>query len=115
MSKRSRRKENTARSQVLQAREARERQRQRKYWTVAAVFGAVLAVILIAALVDRFVIQPGQPVAVVDGHAVSTAYFQKYVRLLRAEALNRYQTAQQQLQQIGDDPTMAQFKSIIQQ
>ncbi|MBI5879509.1 MAG: peptidylprolyl isomerase [Chloroflexi bacterium] len=115
MTKKSRRKEHAARTLVVEAREARERARQRKYWTAAAIIGAVLGLILIAAVIDRVLVQPGQPVAMVDGRPISTDYFQKYVRLLRAEAQNRYLTAQQQLQQFGDDPTMAQFKSIIQQ
>lgn len=115
MSKKSRRRESVGRSRVLEARAARERQRQRKYWLAAAAVGAVLLLILAAGWFDLNVIQPAAPIAVVDGQSVRTDTFQKLARYVRASAYGRLQQLQQQKQQFGDDPTFAQFKQLIDQ
>lgn len=115
MSKKSRRKENLGRSRVLEARAARERERQRKYWLAAGGIGLILLVIIAVGLFDLWVVQPASPVAVVEGQTIRTDTYQKYVRYVRASSLSRIQQLQQQRTQFGDDPAFAQFRSIIDQ
>ncbi len=113
MSKKTRRRENAARSRAIELRQARERQRQRKYWLAAGAVGVVLLLIVGAGLVDAYVIQPASPVAVVDGQSIRTDMYQKYVRFIRAQGLARYQQLSQQRAQFGNDPSMAQFVQLI--
>ncbi|MBI1800637.1 MAG: peptidylprolyl isomerase [Chloroflexi bacterium] len=115
MPKKSRRKDNVARTRVLEAREARERKRQRKYWIGAGLVGFSLLLILAAGLVDTQIVQPASPVAVVDGETIRTDSYQKYVRFIRSQAQARLNQLSQQRQQFGDDPALAQFKQLIDQ
>ena len=96
MSKKSRRKDNLGRSRVLEARAARERERQRKYWLAAGGVGLVLLIIIAVGLFDRWVVQPASPVAVVEGQTIRTDIYQKYVRYVRASSLSRIQQLTQQ-------------------
>src|SRR5438309_11125336 len=109
MSKKSRRRENVGRSRIIEARQARERARQRKYWLAAGGVLLVLLVILSAGLVQAFVLEPASPIAVVAGQSVRTDTFQKMERYVRGTALSRYQQLQQQRAQFANDPSMAQF------
>jgi parvulin-like peptidyl-prolyl isomerase len=115
MSKKSRRKENVGRSRVIEARAARERQRQRKYWLAASGVVFVLLVILGIGLFNQLVREPASPIAVVDGQEIRTDSYQKYVRYVRGTATARYQQLVQQRQQFADDPSMAQFLQLIDQ
>ena len=115
MSKKSRRREHAARSRVIELRQARERQRQRKYWLAGGLIGLVLLAIIGAGLVDAYIIQPASPVAVVEGQTIRTDLYQKYVRFIRSQAQARYQQLVQQRSQFGEDPSMAQFIKLIDQ
>lgn len=115
MSKKSRRKENLGRSRVIEARQTRERQRQRKYWLAAGGVLLVLMVILGAGLVQAFVLEPASPIAVVDGQSIRTDTYQKMVRYVRGTAVSRYQQLVQQRQQFAGDPSMTQFLQLIDQ
>ncbi|TMC52923.1 MAG: hypothetical protein E6J26_08960, partial [Chloroflexi bacterium] len=105
MSKKSRRREQAARSRVIELRQARERQRQRKYWLAGGLVGLVLLAIIGAGLVDAYIIQPASPVAVVEGQTIRTDLYQKYVRFIRSQAQARYQQLVQQRSQFGEDPS----------
>jgi peptidyl-prolyl cis-trans isomerase D len=115
MSKKSRRKENPGRSRVIEARRARERERQRKYWLAAGGVLLVLLLILGAGLVQALVLEPASPIALVDGQSIRTDTYQKMVKYVRGTALARYQQLLQQRQQFANDPSMAQFLQLIDQ
>lgn len=115
MSKKSRRRESVARTRIMEARERRARERQRKYWIAAGAVGLVLLLILGAGLVDAWVIQPASPIALVNGKTIRTDTYQKYVRYIRASAIARYNQLVQQRAQFGNDPALAQFKQLIDQ
>jgi parvulin-like peptidyl-prolyl isomerase len=99
----------------MEAREARESARQRKYWLVAGGVLLVLLVILGAGLFNMFVLEPASPIALVDGQTIRTDTYQKYVRYVRGTALARYQQLLTQRQQFSSDPSMAQFLQLIDQ
>ncbi len=115
MAKKSRRKENVGRARIIEARRARERKRQQRYWTAAGIVGLVLLLIFGVGLYDTWVRQPSEPIAVVDGQSIRTDTYQKYVRFIRGQARSRLQQLLAQQQQFGDDPSFAQFKQLIEQ
>ena len=115
MSKKSRRRENVGRSRIIEARQAREHERQRKYWIAAGGVLLVLLLILGAGLVKAFVLEPASAIAVVEGQSIRTDTFQKMERYVRGTAVSRYQQLLQQRQQFANDPSMAQFLQLIDQ
>jgi hypothetical protein len=91
------------------ARLERER-RQRRYIIIASVTVVVLAVGLIGyGILDRQVLQPLQPVAVVDGTKITTRYWQAQVRYSRQSIINQYVQTEQLAQAFGSDPSTAQY------
>jgi hypothetical protein len=115
MSKKSQRKPHSVRQRMLEARRQRDREQQRKYWLAAGAVVGILLLILAAGIIDTQFIRPAQAIAEVDGEKVRTDTYQKYVRFIRGQAMARAQQLQQQKQQFGDDPSLAQFRALIDQ
>jgi parvulin-like peptidyl-prolyl isomerase len=115
MSKKSQRKSNTVRERMLEARRHRDRAQQRKYWLAGGMVAGILLLIFVVGIVDTQFIRPAQAIADVDGEKVRTDTYQKYVKFLRGQAVARAQQLQQQKQQFGDDPSLAQFRTLIDQ
>jgi hypothetical protein len=82
------------------------------------LIGAVGVVVLIVLgliaypLVVREFVEPGQPVAVVNGVELTTREFQKQVRYARIQLINQYWSLAQLAQFFGNDP---QFTSQVNQ
>lgn len=91
-----------------------ERERRLRRMLIGGV-SAILAIVvgLIAyPIVDRRLIQPGQPVAIVNGVEISTREFQKQVRYSRLRLIDQYWNLQQYATYLGQDP---QFQSQVSQ
>ncbi len=91
-----------------------ERERVQRRWIIAGT----LVVLLIAAGLIIFgwlqgaVIQPRQPVAVVNGEEITTAQFQSRVRLARLGLISQAQNAESLLSMFGGDESIS---NMIQQ
>jgi parvulin-like peptidyl-prolyl isomerase len=89
-----------------------ERERIQGRW----VLGGTLLTLLVAlgltayGLITVRVLQPRQPVAVVEGEEISTRQFQGRVSLIQLDLISRYQQTQQMRELFGSDP---EFQSFI--
>jgi parvulin-like peptidyl-prolyl isomerase len=92
------------------ARAERERRLQRWLIGVVAVLLAITAGLIAYPIVLRQFVQPGQPVAVVNGVEISTNAFQKRARYARGQLINQYWNLAQLSQYFGGD---AQFQSQL--
>jgi parvulin-like peptidyl-prolyl isomerase len=92
-----------------------ERERKLRQWLIgsAAVIFAVVAALIAYPLIDRGLVQPGQPVAIVNGVEISTREFQKRVRYTRAQMISQYWNMQTFAQYFQGDPQFqAQLTSV---
>jgi parvulin-like peptidyl-prolyl isomerase len=72
-----------SRKEVLIARRNREQNRQ--VYLVVGIVAAFLALILLAGIVNEYVVKPGQPAAVVNGETITIRDWQARVRYQRAQ------------------------------
>ncbi len=72
------------------ARQRRERKQRRQILVGVSIVSAIVVVILLAALVNELIIEPGQPVATVDGIDIPTDDFQQRVSLERSSIIDQY-------------------------
>ena len=83
---------------------------QRRYTLIGTGVVAALVVGIIGfGLLDQAVLQPRQPVAVVNGEVISLAEFQKAVRFQRYQLIARYSQIAETMQLFGSDPQTSQF------
>lgn len=85
-----------------------ERERIQTRWIVAGtVVTAILVVgVLAYGWIRTEVIEPGQPVATVNGERITTRQFQGQVRLARYGLINNYQNMQQMYSWFSSDPNL---------
>lgn len=88
-----------------------ERERiQRRNITIAATLIVILVIGLIGyGILDQRVLQPLQPVAVVDGDKITTKEFQGRVRYYRSGIVQQIVQTDQLIQAFGSDPNTAQY------
>lgn len=88
-----------------------ERERiQRRWILTGTLLSAAVALALIGYGVIRVrIIEPGEPVAVVNGVEISTARFQGRSSLLQLDLLSRYSRTQQMRDLFGSDPELQAF------
>ncbi|MGH2522445.1 MAG: peptidylprolyl isomerase [Anaerolineales bacterium] len=91
------------------SRAARERRQEQYIRIGVAVIAVIVLGLLGFGLVDQAVIQPRQPVARVNGAAISTAEFQKMVRYQRFQLLSQYAQFAQAAELFGSDPQTQQY------
>jgi hypothetical protein len=72
------------------ARQRRERKQRRQILVGVSIVSAIVIVILVAAVVNELIIEPGQPVATVNGVDVSTDEFQQRVSFERSTIIDQY-------------------------
>ncbi len=95
---------------------AQREARQQRYLFIG--LGAVLVVavgLVIAGVVNAFVLEPRQPVARVDQVAITTADFQKRVRYQHLNTVSQLNQLDQQRIQIQGDETLSFYVSQIEQ
>ena len=73
---------------------------------IVGAVGGLLAVILIFALIDAFIISPNRAVAEIDDTSISLTEWQERVRFERAQYINLLES---QLEAFGDVGTVQQF------
>ncbi len=106
------------RGSIINRRHLARKQRERiqiNYITIVSIVIVALVVILVGvALVLDQVIQPRQPVAIVNGVEISTREFQSRVRFARNNLVNQYAGLLQTMQQFGgDESTQAFFQNQL--
>lgn len=72
-----------SRKEVLIAR--RDREQNRRVYMVVGAVAAFLVIVLLAGLINEFVVKPGQPAAVVNGQTITIRDWQNRVRYQRAQ------------------------------
>lgn len=101
-------KEQTRKQMSRAEREAR--QRRNIIYVVGGILAVVVAIVLFG-VVREALIKPAEPVATVNGQAISTTEFQTRVRLVRAQLRQRANFAQQ----VGDTQTQDSIATQLQQ
>jgi len=116
----SRRRKDRAKSTELQSRKQRARSRkdQRRQIIVFAFMG-IVAVLLVGTLVwgwyQANVIEPNEPIVVVNGQGVSTSLYQDMVRYQRFQLQQQYLALQQRVQELQSDPDAGFLIQVYQQ
>jgi hypothetical protein len=72
------------------ARQRRERKQRRQILVGVSIVSAIVITILLVAMVNELVIEPGQPVATVNGVDVTTDDFQQRVSFERSTIIDQY-------------------------
>jgi hypothetical protein len=72
------------------ARQRRERKQRRQILVGVSIVSTIVIVVLLVALVNELIIEPGQPVATVDGIDIRTDEFQQRVSLERSTIIDQY-------------------------
>lgn len=96
-------KRETRKQQVLSR---RERERQRQVFVGLGILAFMVIGLLVAGIVDQFVLTPRSPIAVVDGIPIRTDAFQRrlaYQRFTLQEQLRQWQQFQSQLDPSGEN------------
>lgn len=95
-----------------------ERERiQRRHILLASMVVFVLVVgLIVFGILQQTIIQPRQPVAIVDGEAISTREFQGFARYQRRQLVQQYIATYQNMQFFADDAnTQAFFQQNLRQ
>jgi parvulin-like peptidyl-prolyl isomerase len=102
----------TAPTRKQLSRAQRDRQ-MRFYLRVGAAVVALLVVgVIVVGIVDQAVIQPGRPVALVNGVKITTTDFQKHYRYNRMQLIDRYWQTAQYAQMFGSTQFEAQLSQL---
>ncbi|MCS6846438.1 MAG: SurA N-terminal domain-containing protein [Anaerolineae bacterium] len=104
-------------TRMQMSRYERER-RQRQFVILGSILLAVITVVLVAAaLVDLFIIQPQRTVASVGDQTITVQQLQKRMRYDQAQLRSRFNQLQQQVAQLqqGNDPSASFLQQFFQQ
>jgi peptidyl-prolyl cis-trans isomerase D len=95
------------------SRAQRDRQLRNYIRIAAAVVSVVVVGVIAFGILDQTVLQPGRPVAVVNGVKITTSDFEKHVRYARMQAIQQYWQMQQYAQFFGADQFSAQMTQVV--